>query len=192
MSVNSGAPGKASIPMSAAERQGWQVRLSQMAILDHLGVRLDLEDDHRVRLVLKSRTRAHAGGLGTDALNGAMIAGMIDCAMSVAGILHFRGRTCGTVQMSIQFMKPVRGEHPAVECHAVRRASNVVFLEARIFDANGRCSVMATGMVGVTRVAIAAGGDGRANWHAPAGVDSVTVASTADDGPVPARALATG
>ncbi|MEX3935295.1 PaaI family thioesterase [Paraburkholderia phymatum] len=147
------------------------MRLSQMAILNHLGVRIDLADDHAVRLVLERITPAHAGGLGTERLNGAMIAGMMDCAMSIAGILHFRGRTCGTVQLSIQFMKPVRCKTPVVECQAVRRATGVIFLEARLLEANGRCAVMATGIVGVTRVgAEDAAGDGRENWRAPAGV----------------------
>ncbi|CAM2171593.1 PaaI family thioesterase [Paraburkholderia sacchari] len=179
------------LPMSAAQRAQWQARLSQMAILDHLGVRLDLTDDFAVRLVLERRTPAHAGGLGTERLNGAMIAGMMDCAMSIAGILHFRGRTCGTVQLSIQFMKPVRCMAPVVECHAVRRASGVVFLEAKLLEANHRCAVMATGIVGVTRVAGQdARGDGRENWHAPAGVGGA--ASTIDAEPAPVFEAAVG
>ncbi|WP_143189287.1 hotdog domain-containing protein [Paraburkholderia lycopersici] len=89
-----------------------------------------------------------------------MIAGMMDCAMSIAGILHFRGRTCGTVQLSLHFMKPVRCKAQMVECHAVRRASGVVFLEARLLESDQRCAVMATGMVGVTRVA----GQGARGW----------------------------
>lgn len=170
------------IPMPAARRAEWQARLSQMAIIDHLGVRLDLTDHQVVRLVLERRTPAHAGGLGTERLNGAMIAGMMDCAMSIAGILHFRGRTCGTVQLSIQFMKPVRCEAPVIECHAVRRASGVVFLEAKLLEANRRCAVLATGMVGVTRVAAQdAGGDGRDNWHAPAGIEPAALHEVAEE-----------
>ncbi|QCP55152.1 PaaI family thioesterase [Trinickia violacea] len=166
--------------MSAAQRADWQARLSQMAILNHLGVRLDLVDDQAVRLVLERRTPAHEGGLGTERLNGAMIAGMMDCAMSIAGILHFRGRTCGTVQLSIQFMKPVRCKMPVVECRAMRRASGVVFLEAQLLEENRRCAVMATGMVGVTRIAAHdGGGDGRENWHAPVGVDAAAAATSA-------------
>ena len=187
MSAQAGRGPALAIPMSAAQRWDWQARLSRMAILDHLGVRIDLADDHAVRLVLEHRTPAHEGGLGTERLNGAMIAGMMDCAMSIAGILHFRGRTCGTVQLSIQFMKPVRCKAPLVECRAVRRASGVVFLEARLLEADQRCAVMATGMVGVTRVA-GRDSDGRENWRMPAGVASVASVTDGRRAPAPERA----
>ncbi|RKP46991.1 PaaI family thioesterase [Trinickia fusca] len=154
-----------SVPGTAEDRAQWQARLGAMPILEHLGAALDLSDERVVRLALVRRTRAHTGGLGTEALNGAIIAGLMDCAMSVAGIVHFRGRTCGTVQLSIQFMKPVRAAQPVVECWAVRRSSSVVFLEARLIDGDGRPSVMATGMVGVARLAKRdSGTDGRSNW----------------------------
>jgi len=182
MNVQFGRGAALAIPMSAAQRADWQARLSRVAILDHLGVRMDLTDDYAVRLVLERSTVAHAGGLGTDRLNGAMIAGMMDCAMSIAGILHFRGRTCGTVQLSIQFMKPVRCKAPVVECRAVRRASGVVFLEARLLEENHRCAVMATGIVGVTRVA-GPDNDGRENWHGPVGVEAAASVSQTERAP---------
>jgi acyl-coenzyme A thioesterase PaaI-like protein len=164
------ASGALSIPLAAADRLLWQTRLGSMAILRLLGVELSLEDEHVVRLTLKQHTSAHVGGLGTEALNGAIIAGMMDCAMSVAGILHFRGRTCGTVQLSIQFMKPVRATHPVVVCHAVRKSPSVVFLEARLLGEDGRCSALATGVVGVARLSKQKSGeDGRSNWLAPLG-----------------------
>ncbi|MGN6667585.1 MAG: PaaI family thioesterase [Trinickia sp.] len=161
--------GALAIPLSLKERRLWCAHLSKMAILDHLGVRLDLDDEHAVRLTLVHRTPAHDGGLGSHALNGAMISGMIDCAMSIAGILHFRGRTCGTMHLSIQFMKAVREPHPVVECRAIRRAPSVVFVEARLLGRNRRCDVLATGMVGTTQSARDAGADA-ANWLAPAGM----------------------
>jgi acyl-coenzyme A thioesterase PaaI-like protein len=148
-----------------------------MAILEHLGVDLDLDDDHAVRLTLARRTRAHDGGLGTAALNGAMIAGIIDCAMSVVGILHFRGRMCGTMHLSIQFMKPVRDPHPVIECRAVRRTPSLVFVEARLDGRSGRSDVMATGIVGSTQKGR---GDGveSSSWLAPAGMMADMASST--------------
>lgn len=159
------AAGALDIPALADERAVWQACLGAMPIIDHLGGSLDLSDPRIVRLALATRTQAHEGGLGTDALNGAIIAGLLDCAMSVTGILHLRGRTCGTVQMSIQFMKPVRRAYPVVECVAMRRSSNVVFVEARLIEGRGRCSVLATGVVGAATLARRASGrDGRSNW----------------------------
>ncbi|WP_334044522.1 PaaI family thioesterase [Burkholderia ambifaria] len=153
------------IPGPADARAQWQACLGAMPIIDHLGASLDLSDSRIVRLALVTRTQAHEGGLGTDALNGAIIAGLLDCAMSVTGVLHMRGRTCGTVQMSIQFMKPVRTAYPVVECVAMRRSPSVVFVEARLTEGRGRCSVLATGVVGAATLAQRASGrDGRSNW----------------------------
>lgn len=156
------------IPCSAQERSAWAIHLSRMAILRHLGVVLDLGDEYVVRLRLAQRTPAHDGGVGTAALNGAMIAGMLDCAMSVAGILHFRGRGCGTSNLNIQFIKPVRERHPVVECVGIRRSSSLLFVEARLLGPGGRCDVMATGAVGVT----AAGSALPPVWQRPEGMAS--------------------
>nr|WP_245170289.1 MULTISPECIES: PaaI family thioesterase [unclassified Burkholderia] len=155
--------------MTLDERRIWRDRLSKMAILEHLGAELDLDDEHAVRLALVRRTRAHDGGLGTAALNGAMIAGMIDCAMSVAGILHFRGRTCGTMHLSIQFMKAVRDPRPVIECRAVRRTPSLVFVEACLVGRHGRYDVLATGIVGAAQNALSDGGEST-NWLAPVGM----------------------
>lgn len=180
MTGRSRREGAIAIPLSAEERGEWQGRLSKMAILEHLGVRLDLSGDDAVRLVLERCTPAHAGGLGAERLNGAMIAGMVDCAMSIAGILQFGGRTSGTMQLSIQFMKPVKCKQVVVECRVVRRTTAVAFVEARLLEADGRCAVMATGMVGVARVASRQGsGDGTRNWASPVGMGSS--ASSASD-----------
>lgn len=163
------------IPMSREDRLAWEGRLGDMAILDHLGVTLDLQDQFVVRLHLRRMTSAHHGGLGTTALNGAIIAGMVDCAMSVAGILHFRGRTCGTLHLSIDFMKPIRTSQPCVECHAVRRAQNIVFLEARVMERGDRCCVSATGIVGLSVLKQASPSPGEpGNWLMPEGLRSAS------------------
>ena len=187
MTGRSRREGAIGIPLSAERRGEWQDRLSKMAILEHLGVRLDLSGDDAVRLVLERCTPAHAGGLGTERLNGAMIAGMIDCAMSIAGILQFGGRTSGTMQLSIQFMKPVKCKQVTVECRVVRRTSTVAFVEARLVEADGRCAVMATGMVGVARVASRQGsGDGTQNWASPLGMSRTASDASGEGSPVSA------
>lgn len=183
MTGRSRLEGAIAIPLSAEQRAQWQDRLSKMAILEHLGVRLDLSEDDAVRLVLERCTPAHAGGLGAERLNGAMIAGMVDCAMSIAGILQFGGRTSGTMQLSIQFMKPVKCKKVVVECRVARRTTAVAFVEARLLEADGRCAVMATGMVGVARVASRQGsGDGTQNWASPVGMGLTSPSANGNGG----------
>lgn len=140
------------LPVTAEERSRWQRRLNGMAVLRHMGAELDLSLPTVVRLTLGQQLEAHAGGLGTTALNGAVIAGMIDCGIATAGILQFRGRTCGTVHLSMDFMKPVRAAHPTLECCVVRRTEALAFVEAWIAGPDGRSHVRASGIVSLARL----------------------------------------
>ncbi len=143
-------------PLDAAERACWEARLNTMALLTHLGAELDLSDEQAVRIRLVRSLPAHAGGLGGDAINGATLAAMADCGIAAAGVLLFRGRTCGTLQLSMDFMKPVRSAAPVLECRVLRRNHSLAFVEARLLGRNGALHFKASGIVSVAR---AMGGD---------------------------------
>lgn len=140
------------LPVTTEERAQWQRRLNMMPVLLHMGAELNLSDPIVVRLTLTQQLEAHAGGLGATALNGAVIAGMMDCGISTVGILQFRGRTCGTVHLSIDFMKPVRTAHPVLECCVVRRTDALVFVEARLLGSDGSMNARANGIVSLARL----------------------------------------
>ena len=148
------------IPLDAAQRALWQARLNTLAVLTHLGAELDLSGDEAVRIRLVRSLPAHSGGLGGDAINGATLAAMVDCAVATTGVLLFRGRTCGTLQLSIDFMKPVRTALPELECRVVRRTSTLAFVEARLFGHRGALHLKASGIVCVAK---ASAGDGE-SW----------------------------
>lgn len=140
------------LPVAAEDRAQWQQRLNALPVLRHMGAELDLTDPAVVRLRLVRQLDSHMGGLGTSALNGAVIAGMIDCGISTAGILQFRGRTCGTVHLSIDFMKPVRIALPTLECRVVRRTDSLAFIEARLLAPDSGTSTQASGIVALARL----------------------------------------
>ncbi len=155
------------LPLPAEERGQWQARLNALPVLTHMGAELDLSHPAIVRLKLVRQMDAHMGGLGTTALNGAVIAGMIDCGISTAGILQFRGRTCGTVHLSIDLMKPVRAAHPTLECRVVRRTDSLAFVEARLLGPDGGIHAQASGIVSLARLAGRHAGAGHHdNWSA--------------------------
>ncbi|MDL5031130.1 PaaI family thioesterase [Pelomonas sp. APW6] len=143
-------------PLDAAQRACWEARLNTMALLTHLGAALDLSDEQAVRIRLVRSLPAHTGGLGGEAINGATLAAMADCGIASAGVLLFRGRTCGTLQLSMDFMKPVRSASPELECRVLRRTHSLAFVEARLLGRNGALHFKASGIVSVAR---AMGGD---------------------------------
>ncbi len=138
-------------PLDAAQRACWESRLNTMALLTHMGAALDLSDEQAVRIRLVRPLAAHAGGLGGEAINGATLAAMADCGIATAGVLLFRGRTCGTLQLSMDFMKPVRSAAPELECRVLRRTSSLAFVEARLLGRHGALHFKASGIVSVAR-----------------------------------------
>jgi acyl-coenzyme A thioesterase PaaI-like protein len=188
-------PSRRRLPLDAAQRAAWQARLNALPLLRHLGAALDLSDDAVVRVRLLERHPFHDGGLGTDALNGAVVAALMDCGMAASGILAFRGRTCGTLHLSIDYMKPVRIAEPVIECRVVRRTDSIVFVEARLAGRDGGACVRASGIVSVSQLAAGQPGDGGAGtWPrllevAPGPADAGTPASPCIRGGAPAEAL---
>jgi len=97
----------------------------------------------------------------------------MDCAMSIVGIVHFKGRKCGTVDLSIHFLAPLRFGAFAVDCHATRRTRGMVYAEAGILDARGRLVARGIGIVSRADESDKEreqGGREDGIWHSPDGL----------------------
>ena len=136
------------IALDAAVRRGWQERLNALPATRLIGGRFDLADPAVVRLSLPTVGAEHQGGLGTRAVNGAVIAGMFDAALGVAGTLQLPGQRAGTVELSIKLMRPAFEAPLEVLAIAVKRTPHLVFTEAELY-ADGRLCASATGIVAV-------------------------------------------
>ena len=55
--------------------------------MKHFGARLDFERVHRVRALIDPVRDIHRGGLGTDAVNGVVLAGLFDLVIGTVGWL---------------------------------------------------------------------------------------------------------
>ncbi len=160
-------------PLDAVERASWQARFNDMAIMRHFGAAFDLSDEYLTRITVAEPARFHMGGLGTTAINGATISGLIDCAVSATGITHFRGRKSGTVELSVHFLAPLAFAAFTVECVATRKTRSLLFAEARILDRRGRLCARGVGIVATAQesareLAQAERSDGV--WHQPDGL----------------------
>ena len=148
------------IPLDAEQRAIWQARLNTLSMMTQMGAELDLSDDESVRIRLVRSLAAHSGGLGGEAINGATLAALVDCAVAATGVLLFRGRTCGTLQLTIDFIKPVRIALPEIECRVLRRTNTLAFVEAQLSGHRGALHLRASGIVSVAK---ASAGDGE-SW----------------------------
>ncbi len=115
----------------------------------HMGARVDFSTPGTVRCVVDPIRPEHRGGLGTEAVNGAVIAGVFDLVIGLSGYVHTRGRRAGVAQLSIQFLRPVLGEKFEAIAQAVRAGMNLVFSTAELHDERGVICARCDGIVAV-------------------------------------------
>jgi len=115
----------------------------------HMGVRLDLSTPEVVRVYVDPVQPHHRGGMGTAAVNGAVIAGAFDLAIGLVGHFHTPGRRVGTAQLNVHFLRPVLGDRFEVLGRATRAGRSLVFAAAELFDERGTLCARCDGIVAV-------------------------------------------
>ncbi|HXE58000.1 MAG TPA: PaaI family thioesterase [Gemmatimonadales bacterium] len=139
------------IPLPEAERQALSVKWSNHPAMRHMGARADFTDPDAVRLVIDPVQPHHRGGLGTEAVNGAVIAGLLDVAVGAVGHFQAIGQRAGTAQLSIQFLRPVLGNRVTAVARLVRAGQTLVFATAHVEDEQGKVCARCEGIVAVSR-----------------------------------------
>ncbi len=135
------------IPGTPEQRATLAAQWSAHPGMRHLGARADFSDPERVRVILEPVGPEHRGGMGTAAVNGAVIASLFDAAIGMVGHFQLPGRRAGTAQLNVQFMRPVQGDRVEVVARLARAGSNLVFASAEITDPEGRLCARADGIV---------------------------------------------
>ena len=136
------------IPLEADARRTWAEQFNRLPGLTHFGLAIDLSDTLLVRVTLSTIAEHHTGGLRSHAVNGAVLAGLFDCALGVAGTLQFDTRRSGTCQLSMQFMRAVLDAPLEVFGACIKRTDNLAFTESALYS-NGRLCATASGIVAV-------------------------------------------
>ncbi|HXG29344.1 MAG TPA: PaaI family thioesterase [Nevskiales bacterium] len=135
------------LPRSLAERSQWQAAFNASPAAQHFGLRVDLSDPQFIAVRLDQIQPWHRGGLGTPAVNGAVIAAMFDLGLGLAGGQQFPQRPTGTIDLSIKLMKPTLGPQVALYAWAVEKRTHVVFVEAEVHDAGNGVTAIGQGLV---------------------------------------------
>lgn len=131
----------------AEGRQAWQERFNSGPGADHFGGRLDLSDSRVLRLYLDEIQDHHRGGLGTPAVNGAVLAALFDIALGGAGAMQFIDRHSGTIDLSLKYMQPTTGPEVALYAIVKVRRTNVAFVEAELYDSTNGLTAVGQGIV---------------------------------------------
>jgi uncharacterized protein (TIGR00369 family) len=119
--------------------------------MQRLGAWLEFERVDRVRAVLEPVEPHHRGGMGTDAVNGVVLAGLFDLAIGTVGWLTRPDTRSATVSLAMTFLKPTRGDRVVVEARLIRAGTSLTFAAAEIFDEAGQVTARCDGTVAVAQ-----------------------------------------
>jgi len=136
-------------PLSPTEQVEFESLWNAHPGMRHMGARVDFSVPGAVRCVIDPVRPEHRGGLGTDAVNGAVIAGVFDLVIGLSGYVHTRGRRAGVAQLSIQFLRPVLGARLEAIARPARAGINLVFSTAEVYDERGVVCARCDGIVAV-------------------------------------------
>ena len=117
--------------------------------MKHFGARLEFTRIDRVRAVIDPVQAFHRGGMGTDAVNGVVLAGLFDLVIGTVGWLTRPETRSATVNLSMSFFRPTRGDRISSEARLVRAGMNLVFAAAEITDGSGEVTARCDGTCAV-------------------------------------------
>ena len=135
--------------VGAAERVAVAKRWNDHHAMRYLGAKVDLDDPAVIRLTVDPVQPHHRGGLGTEAVNGVVMAGVFDLTIGLVGHFAALRRRVGTVQLNIQYLRPVQGDRFEVHGRLVREGRTLIFASAELFDQEGRVCARCDGMTAI-------------------------------------------
>lgn len=143
---------------TAAQLARYAEAFNQSATLGHFGMKVRFPDPETVEVVLDPVRPDQRGGLGSDAVNGGVLAAMFDLVIGCAPALVDPSRRSATVQLSLNFMSAVRGDRVTARAHVTRAGEKLVFAAATLFDGEGTECATATGLSRLSSIPWAADG----------------------------------
>lgn len=116
------------------------------------GVRLTFPDERRLRIEVAQVTASMRGGMGDDAVvNGGVLSALCDLMIgSTAGLVD-PGSRSATVQLSIRFERPLRGQRIVGEARADHSTGRTVFSSGELSDEQGQVCVRCQGLATLLR-----------------------------------------
>ncbi|MFM8850088.1 MAG: hypothetical protein ACKOE5_06815, partial [Cytophagales bacterium] len=105
---------------------------NQSVQLKQMHIRVDLSKQKCPRVYIDQVMDIHTGGIGTDAVNGAVIALMADLAIGLLGIYHYADGLTATSSLTINYVKPLIARQVIVEAAETEVIGKRIFGIAKI------------------------------------------------------------
>ena len=127
-------------------------RINTLPIAAHLGIHARIARSGVVTAALSEIQPFHLGGNGDGlALNGAVIMGLLYCAIISPALMHALGADCATLEINVRMANAVDPREVRAMGCAVSRSRQLIHSNAAIFDWRGEPRIFASGIVMRTR-----------------------------------------
>lgn len=111
----------------------------------HHGIRVNLDDPTKPRVILDPVTDSHRGGIGSSAVNGAVIAAMFDLAIGLLGARFWTEGLAATATLNIQYLRPALADSVTVLAECGEVTSKRIFGSAKLVGPDGTVFAQAQG-----------------------------------------------
>ncbi len=141
-----GKPNEFGVEQGALDRYAESFNASE--ILEFFETHLVFPDTETVQAIIDEPADGMMGGMGEERVfNGGVLAAMYDLVIGCAGALVDPTRRAATVQLSMNFERPVTGDRLVAEAGVDRAGKKLVFASATIFDKEQRICSHGQGVV---------------------------------------------
>lgn len=132
-------------------------QFNQSQTMRFFGVRVSFPQREKVVITLPEVRPEHQGGLGTAAVNGGIISALFDYAIGCTTALVDPTRRAATMQLSISFERPLRGNAVRAEATLDSIGTSTLFASARMYDDKGQVCARCQGVVKLSLMKWASG-----------------------------------
>jgi uncharacterized protein (TIGR00369 family) len=118
---------------------------NESAQLKQMHIRVDLSNPANPIVLIDQVSEIHQGGIGTEAVNGAVIALLVDLAIGLLGIPHFAEGMTATSNLNINYVKPLIATKVIVKAEQTEVIGKRIFGIARVMNEKEEVCAYATG-----------------------------------------------
>jgi uncharacterized protein (TIGR00369 family) len=137
--------------LSAEQLARYADGFNRSKTLQHFGMELSFPGGTQVEILLREIRPEQRGGLGSDAVNGGVLAAVFDVTLGCAAALIDPTRRSATIHLSMNFERAVRGSSLRGIGQIDTAGESVLFASARILDERGRACAHAQGVIRMSR-----------------------------------------
>lgn len=113
--------------------------------LKHVNARVDLTRPETPEAIMDEVLDSHKGGIGSDAVNGGVIAAMADLALGLLGLHHYKDGMTATAQITIHYLKPFRTKSIRARASTQQVVGNRIFGNVELFNDKDEVCAIANG-----------------------------------------------